>query len=486
METIRRLGAIVREEYNASRQRMLDRRIANHLPTTDEKATDAPLLEDYDATAEEVDNLMKKSEKPKIRILPTRRHQIIAWICLFVYTTFIYMTVFYAISYLADQTSILTEKVTNTIAKTYNTMAETYEDIKNPGSTAEVAGLMTEFYELLAEMSYYEPEKIDRAPHTNPAINTTYAAELRFSSKAIEMLEMLPYLNYEHDFAWSHGAGEAEFLLYGTFIDFRVDQILKYNDDPFYALGWQGDEVKDFDEDGGRYMKPDYICLSGLGDHGVAMILNVKNFKLWTIDQEMSNADPALTDVEVKGDGSNYNSLDNYPSRPANLALKAYMQKFRNLEWMPGGLYNGSWEGDNYARLYRENGWPSTFNRTAFKIAHEQWEESDRLRWEAEEPFQEVARYESWLNSSLRGIEYKQKAISDVDAGKEIPNDQPDRPDRFADRAKYRQELVDEVNLAIANLPKLQQDLEAARDALKGVDPTVRKAREDRIAKYGY
>jgi hypothetical protein len=216
------------------------------------------------------------------------------------------------------------------------------------------------------------------------------------------------------------------------------------------------------------------------------MILNVKNFKLWTIDQELGTADPALKDVEAKGDDRNYNSLDNYPSRPANLALKDYMQKFRDLEWMPGGLYNDSWEGDNYARLYSENGWPSAFNRTAFMIAREQWEEYERLRWEAEEPFEEVAKYQGLLDSTLRRIEYEQKAISDVDAGKEIPNDQPDRPDRFADRAKYRQELVDEVNLAMANLPKLQQELEAARVALKSVDSAVKKAREDRIAKYGY
>ena len=57
------------------------------------------------------------------------------------------------------------------------------------------------------------------------------------------------------------------------------------------------------------------------------MILNAKNFELWTIDQGMGTADPALKDVEAKGDDYNYNSLDNNP---------------RDLEWMPGGLYNDS------------------------------------------------------------------------------------------------------------------------------------------------
>ena len=128
--------------------------------------------------------------------------------------------------------------------------------MKNPSSTEKVAGLMREFYELLAEMGYYESEKIDRVPHTSPSINRVYATELGFSSKAIEMLEKLPYLNNEHDFVWSHGAGDAEFLLYGTFIDFRVDENLKHNEDPLYALAWRGeDEPKGFDEDGGRYSK---------------------------------------------------------------------------------------------------------------------------------------------------------------------------------------------------------------------------------------
>lgn len=104
---------------------------------------------------------MKKEETPKVRISVTRRHRIIAWICLLVYVTFTYMTAFYAFSYLADQTIILRGKITGTLANTYRTLAETYEDMKNPGSTEEVAGLITEFYELLAEMRYYELEKID-------------------------------------------------------------------------------------------------------------------------------------------------------------------------------------------------------------------------------------------------------------------------------------------------------------------------------------
>jgi hypothetical protein len=373
MERIRELWRSALEDYRTRRERVLQRhaeRLHEFATIEDtESASGASLLDG----AEEVSDPSKKGEKPRIRIQLKGRTKIMILFFIFIYAVIIYAVVFYALSFLGDQAIILNEKITSTIAKTYTTVVETYDELKNPGSVEEIGQLMTDFYELLADMAYYEPEKIDRPPHTNPSINRTYAAELGFSAKAVQMLEALPYLNNgdDNDFAWQGGAGDAEFLLYGTFIDFRVDENLPANEDPLYALG--GDGVKGFDEDGGRYMKPDYVCLSMLGNHGTTMILNVKNFKLWTINQETGNADPALADVQAKGDDSNYNSLDNYPSRAANLALKDYQQKFRDLEWMPGGHYNGSWDGDNYARLYRENGWPSMFNRTAFKIAREQW-----------------------------------------------------------------------------------------------------------------
>lgn len=178
-------------------------------------------------------------------------------------------------------------------------------------------------------------------------------------------------------------------------------------------------------------------------------------------------------------ESSNRLSLSNYPSRPARYALRDYMQKFIDLEWMPGGLSSGDWTGDEYARLYVENGWPDNFNRDAFMIARSNWEEEESKRWDAEQPFEEVKKFENWLTSSLDQIKRKQEAISESDAGKELPPDYPDRN-------TYRQKLTDEVNEEIERLPRLQAELEVARETLKGIDPQVKKVREDRIAKYGY
>jgi hypothetical protein len=203
--------------------------------------------------------------------------------------------------------------------------------------------------------------------------------------------------------------------------------------------------------------------------------------KLWTIssyDMELRNADFALKDLEQQVDDNSL-SLDNYPSRLARTALRAYMQKFMDLEWMPGGLRIGTWTGDEYARLYREKGWPSSFNRSAFNIARTQWEKDDAVREEAEAPLEKVKQLEANLKGNLDNIAWRQKQIGEVDAGKELPQFQTDRD-------AYRQSILDEIQTSMEYLPEIQKQLEAARAISREVDPLVKKAREDRIDKYGY
>jgi hypothetical protein len=81
------------------------------------------------------------------------------------------------------------------------------------------------------------------------------------------------------------------------------------------------------------------------------------------------------------------------------------MQKFRDLEWIPGGLVNETWDGDNYVRLYRENGWPSNFDPAAFLSARPKWEEDDEARRSAEQPFEEAKPYENWIKHGDRRVE---------------------------------------------------------------------------------
>lgn len=201
--------------------------------------------------------------------------------------------------------------------------------------------------------------------------------------------------------------------------------------------------------------------------------------KLWTIDSESTTtADFALQDLDWP-ESDNWLALTSYPCRPARLALRDYIQKFRDLEWMPGGLGKGDWTGDNYARLYTENGWPNNYNRTAFMEARVRWEAAENKRWDDEQPFEDVLNFNRTLEYGLRNIKEKNRLLNDLDAGKELPDDKDDR-------VKYREELVTFINETTEYLPAVEKKLEAARKAVLDIDPLVKKAREDRIAKYHY
>jgi len=270
-----------------------------------------------------------------------------------------------------------------------------------------------------------------------------------------------------------------KFLLSGTFADLRDDGVLSYTRDPMFAVE---DSSKGFDEGGGKYMRPDYICLSLPGEgYGAIMILDVKTLRLWTIDQEVMGlqADPALKDIKLEEAPGNMFSPENAASRLARDALRDYIHKFRTLEWIPGGNSNGTWNGDEYARLYEENGWPESFNSTAFNMAREQWEEDDMARSDAEAPFHEVTKLDYWIQVALDDIGRKRKMIADVNAGMETPENKPDRE-------AYKQEIQEEVKKRIESLPKIHDELEVAREVLKSIDPEVKKAREERVRKYGF
>ncbi|TVY36265.1 hypothetical protein LOCC1_G007147 [Lachnellula occidentalis] len=430
------------------------------MPEKDEKHVEVPLLEDYDATIPdsqpEADESL--SPTPKSKPIPTLKRRALRLFIFCIWFYAVFMGSFYFFSFLGDQYDHTLDVLKTTALKTYGGITDTYQSITNPATREEVVDLMTELYELLAEMGYYDAAMIGRPPHS-PGINRTLAAELEFSREAVEMMEMLPYLLQEEEsLGWG---GDNKFLLSGTFADLRDDGVLDFTRDPMFAID---DLSKGFDEDGGKYMRPDYICL----------------MKLWTIDQENMGlqADPALKNIELEEGPGNMFSPENAASRLARDALRDYIHKFRTLEWIPGGNVNGTWEGDEYTRLYKENGWPESFNSTAFNIAREQWEEDDMARWDAEAPFQEVWKLDYWIQIALNDIDEKRRMIADVAAGMEIP------PDK-ADREVYKQELQEEVKKRIESLPKLQAELEVAREVLKSIDPEVKRAREERMRKYG-
>ena len=138
---------------------------------------------------------------------------------------------------------------------------------------------MSQFYQLLAQMQYLDLDKgtIDYAPHADPnkGVNTALATELGLTHEAIKLLQRLPYV--AAPVRWNHGAGDDEFILYGRFADFRSDNELEESRDPLYASVNPKDEGVGWNDQNGQYMRPWYVPLSRLGNHGVVLILNMKN-----------------------------------------------------------------------------------------------------------------------------------------------------------------------------------------------------------------
>jgi len=178
------------------------------------------------------------------------------------------------------------------------------------------------------------------------------------------------------------------------------------------------------------------------------------------MNQESRNADFALEgDRKEKDVSNNPDSLDNYHSRLARDAVRDYMQKFRDLEWIPGELVNETRDGDNYVRSYRENGWPSNFDREAFLSTMAKWEDDEEARRRAEQPFEEAKTYENWIKHWDRRIERMEGTLKAFDKGGDIPENEEER-----DRVNYRKKIVDEIEARRERRLIFEEKLEKAKD----------------------
>jgi hypothetical protein len=91
----------------------------------------------------------------------------------------------------------------------------------------------------------------------------------------------------------------------------------------------------------------------------------------------------------------NRNAIDHYPSRPAPILLRDYINRLQTLEWIPFPINGGkgirsSSDGDRpqyeeIKQLFISNGWPDNFSGTAFAKAAAIWEEARSVRYGAEQ-----------------------------------------------------------------------------------------------------
>ncbi|KAI1264364.1 hypothetical protein F5Y18DRAFT_427986 [Xylariaceae sp. FL1019] len=282
----------------------------------------------------------------------------------------------------------------------------------------EIADLMNEWYQLLIDMRYIDAEMVEFAPHKHNPIDLAKVAELGLTKDAVDLYQMIPYhsrgIDYfpGHDHTnWNFGSDGGEFLKWGESLeDMRKPDADWWRTavDPFYNLEhfspWHNPATRDpdaatrgWDDEDGPYMRPWYVTLSEVGNHGSVMILDTKTYEMWLINQEGGTADPALAGVPGKDiTTSNQNDLNLTPSRPAAEFIRDMITRFRTLKWIPGGLYNTNAYGEDadgssddteegagedseddylreerqryqsYKKLYKECGWPDKFNPLLF------------------------------------------------------------------------------------------------------------------------
>ncbi|KAI0970585.1 hypothetical protein F4678DRAFT_473041 [Xylaria arbuscula] len=238
----------------------------------------------------------------------------------------------------------------------------------------EIANLMVEWFQLFIDMRYIEADKVVFPPHQHIRIDTTKAAELGLTKDAVDLYQMLPY--HIGDTNWNFGTDAGEFLKMGGFLsDLRGTKGDWWQTavDPFYVIddlsprhrpgvrASDGD-TRGWDDENGPYMRP---CV---------MVLDTKTYRMWLIAQLEESSDPAFSGQsrDDPPDLPNRNDLVHYPSRPAVEFLRDMISRFRNLEWIPGGLYEDENYYDEpnyhkeYKQLYKECGWPEKFNPLLF------------------------------------------------------------------------------------------------------------------------
>jgi hypothetical protein len=168
--------------------------------------------------------------------------------------------------------------------------------------------------------------------------------------------------------------------------------------------------------------------------------------------------DPAFAGTTPGTISDNSLSLVNWPSRFARDALRDFISRFRSLEWMPGGVKTKSWDGDELARMYRENGWPENFNKTAFLIAKRRWDDDAYKQSEAERPFLDVRNLGNAFDYIVTSLKEARQKVKDIGYTAEVP-----------------EELEAKVNERLSSLDNVVKQLNAAKQMAKGVDPEVKR-----------
>ncbi|KXT12214.1 hypothetical protein AC579_3445 [Pseudocercospora musae] len=139
----------------------------------------------------------------------------------------------------------------------------------------EVAQLMLDIYQTLADMRYINPEGIMQGPHDTEELRQAWAKH-DLDPAIIYLYSILPYIDITV-------AGEPDFFHGGTFANFLKPEDVERGRDPWYM---DPDLEADWDDENGPYMRPWYTPLSQMGNHQSVILYDAREHRIWIIDQE--------------------------------------------------------------------------------------------------------------------------------------------------------------------------------------------------------
>jgi hypothetical protein len=294
----------------------------------------------------------------------------------------------------------------------------------------QVADLMFEIYQTLVRMQYLDSSWIHKGPHNIEALLPLYYS-LDLDPAVIYLYSILPYVD-------THDALDVDFFHGSYFADFRKKEDIERGRDPLYDQG----------EEGGG-MQPWMTPLSMLGNHRSVILYDTRKHVIGIIDQESGcstdhnlyervtaqEANESRDEVhEGYGEGKDNVEMteeersagdeedqdgedeegededeeddkveglyDEMDSRPADRVLRDIIKWYHELVEMPGGgeSCTSGWDEALVKPLYIKYGWPSAkFDGRAFLVAQVRIRAAQDAKYYAEEPLQQVKRYEGWI-----------------------------------------------------------------------------------------
>ncbi|THZ25473.1 hypothetical protein D6C89_04345 [Aureobasidium pullulans] len=221
------------------------------------------------------------------------------------------------------------------------------------------------------------------------------------------------------------------------------------------------------------YLRPWHVTLNKLGNHGTVLFLNTHTFTISQTDQEFGN----LCDFK-------HNAIP---------YLQNVINKFKTLDWIPGGLYSPI-HGDEYLaykNLYTTSGWPNAFDPSKFHALRKQFEKSQDQRYHDQEPLRKFCEHVGTMQSRELSKLHHASAVQKLSTLPQSPTHIKEKEEFQRIKEQCGKEFLPEyykpisIDILTSYLKSVQQQREQGRseDEIKGLKTLIAETKQGMTAK---